>query len=115
AVHSFCPEGGRYLPSPDGKTIECSAHGSAGSPRQPISPVEANALGKLMRDFTDLTATLTFLPEGLRAVVTIYWREAKSKFFLCGCGGRFTFLSPLPCLQNHEADRRWKLKLNPKP
>jgi len=71
AVHSFCPEGGRYLLSPDGKTIECSVHGSAGSPRQPIAPVEANALGKLMRDFTDLTATLTFLPEGLRAVVTI--------------------------------------------
>src|SRR5262249_48890662 len=86
-VHSFCPEGGRYLFSPDGKTIECSVHGSAGSPRQPIAPVEANALGKLMRDFTDLKATLTFLPEGLRAVVTI----------------------------DRRADRRWKLKLNPKP
>jgi hypothetical protein len=71
AVRSFCPEGGRYLLSPDGKTIECSVHGSAGSPRQPIAPVEANSLGKLMRDFTDLTATLTFMPEGLRAVVTI--------------------------------------------
>lgn len=71
AVHSFCPEGGRYLLSPDGKTIECSVHGSAGKPRQPIAPTEANALGKLMRDFADLTATLTFMPEGLRAVVTI--------------------------------------------
>ena len=71
AVHSFCPEGGRYLLSTDGKTIECSAHGSAGSPRQPVAPAEASALGKLMLDFTDLTASLTFLPEGLRAVVTI--------------------------------------------
>src|SRR5262249_37744488 len=71
AVHSFCPEGGRYLLSPDGKTIECSVHSAAGSPRQPIAPAEVNALGKLMRDFTGLTASLTFLPEGLRAVLTV--------------------------------------------
>ncbi len=70
-VRSFCPEDGRYRLSPDGKTIECSAHGSAGSPRQPCAPAKTSALGRLMRDFADLTATLTFLPEGLRAAVTI--------------------------------------------
>ncbi len=71
AVHYFCPEGGRYLLSPDGKTIRCSVHGTALSPQQPIAPVESSALGKLLRDFADLKATLTFLEDGLHAVVTI--------------------------------------------
>ena len=71
AIHSFCPEGGRYLLSPDGRTFECTVHGSAKSPRQPLAPVETNDLGKLMRELTGLTAALTFMPEGLRAVVTI--------------------------------------------
>ena len=71
AVHYFCPEGGRYLLSPDGKTVKCSVHGTALSPQQPAAPVESSALGKLLRDFADLKATLTFLEDGLHAVVTI--------------------------------------------
>ena len=71
AVHYFCPEGGRYLLSPDGKMVKCSVHGTALSPQQPAAPAESSALGKLLRDFADLKATLTFLEDGLHAVVTI--------------------------------------------
>ncbi len=66
-----CPEGGRYLVSPDGKHCRCSIHGSALSPRQPAAPGPDSPLGKLLSGFGDMTATMTFLPEGLRAVVTI--------------------------------------------
>lgn len=71
AVHSFCPEGGEYQLSPDGRAFACSVHGTAQQPRQPIAPADASELGRLMRELKDVTATLTFLPEGLRAVVTI--------------------------------------------
>jgi len=71
ASHFFCPDDGHYLLMPDGKTISCSVHGSATSPRQPAAPVESSALGKLLGDFSDLTTTLTFLDDGLRAVVVI--------------------------------------------
>ncbi len=79
AVHSFCPEGGQYGLAPDGKAFLCSVHGSAQFPRQPAAPTETNALGKLMRELADLTATITFLPEGLRAVVTIERKEKISR------------------------------------
>jgi hypothetical protein len=71
AVHFFCPEGGRYELSPDGKAITCSLHGSALAPRQPSAPAEKGVAGKLLRQFGGMTATLTFLEDGLHAVVTI--------------------------------------------
>lgn len=71
AVHHFCPDDGRYVLSPDGKQIMCSAHGTAQSPRQPVAPIESSAQGKLLNSFSDLTTTLTFLEDGLRAVVVI--------------------------------------------
>jgi prepilin-type processing-associated H-X9-DG protein len=70
-VHFFCPEAGHYIPSPDGKTGTCSVHGSALDPRQPAAPAENSAVTKLMREFTGMTVTLTFLEDGLHAVVTI--------------------------------------------
>src|SRR5439155_1303858 len=39
-VHFFCPEGGLYLLSPDGKSMTCSFHGSALHPRQETKPLE---------------------------------------------------------------------------
>src|SRR5262249_13195354 len=70
-VHFFCPEGGQYELSPDGKTVTCSVHGSALAPRQPARPAENTGLGKLMEGLGDLTATLMFLEDGLHAVVTV--------------------------------------------
>jgi hypothetical protein len=71
AVHHFCPDDGRYLLSSDGKEVVCSVHGSARAPRQEPAPNENSAQGKLLRDFAGLTATLTFLGDGLHAVVVI--------------------------------------------
>ncbi len=71
AVHFFCPDGGRYRLSPDGKEMTCSVHGTALHPRQPAAPTARSAMGRLLDDFGGLTAELTFLEDGLHAVVTI--------------------------------------------
>jgi hypothetical protein len=71
AVHFFCPEGGRYLPSADGKTCSCSVHGNAERQRQPLAPNEAAGPGKALQNFGGLTATLTFLEDGLHAVLVL--------------------------------------------
>jgi hypothetical protein len=70
-VHFFCPDGGRYELAADGKSMTCSVHGSALTPRQESTPAKDQALGKLIAGFTGLEATLTFLEDGLHAVVTI--------------------------------------------
>jgi hypothetical protein len=71
AVHFYCPEGGKYLLSAKDKTCACSVHGSATAPEQPLAPDETKAAGKLLREFGGLTATLTFLEDGLHAVVVV--------------------------------------------
>ncbi len=70
-THFFCPDGGQYVWSDDGKDVTCSVHGSASDPRQPAAPSPASDLGRLLSDFSDMTLTLTFLEDGLHAVVTI--------------------------------------------
>jgi hypothetical protein len=67
AVHFYCPEGGRYVPAADGKTCSCSVHGNTESSRQPLAPRTAGPL----QTFGGLTATLTFLEDGLHAVVIL--------------------------------------------
>ncbi len=71
AVQFFCPEGGKYQWAADSKTIKCSIHGDALTPRQPAAPVSNSSLDKLMSSFAGATATLEFMEDGLRAVVTI--------------------------------------------
>jgi hypothetical protein len=71
AVHFFCPDGGRYERTPDGKSVVCSIHGSARAPRQPAAPAAQSAPGQLQRHFKGMTVTLTFVEDGLHAVVTI--------------------------------------------
>jgi len=71
AVHFFCPDGGRYEVSPDGTQVTCSVHGSALAPRQRTAPAAKSPMGRLMGDFAGATAELTFLEDGLHAVVTI--------------------------------------------
>lgn len=67
----FCPEGGAYNVSPDGRAVSCSVHGTASSPRQPATPSERSAAGRTMRELSNLTATLTFMEDGLHAVLTV--------------------------------------------
>lgn len=74
----FCPEGGAYHVSPDGRTVSCSIHGTASSPRQPNAPSERSAAGNTMRDLSDLTATLTFMEDGLHAVLTVNRKQGPS-------------------------------------
>ena len=69
--HLFCPEGGRYVVSSDGRTVACSIHGSVLDPRQPSAPTEASAPGQLLRELRGATATLKFTEDGLHAVVVI--------------------------------------------
>src|SRR5207253_2321722 len=70
-VQFFCPEGGHYVVAADGKAVTCAVHGSALSPKQPAAPSEKGSLGRLLREFADMTLALTFLKDGLHAVVTI--------------------------------------------
>jgi hypothetical protein len=70
-VQFFCPEGGHYVLERDGKSMTCSIHGSALAPRQPGVPAENSPLAKQLQRFGGMTATLTFMEEGLRAVVII--------------------------------------------
>lgn len=71
ATHFFCPEGGKYLLAANGKTMLCSVHGDALTPRQPAAPLNDSSLDKLMKSFSGATATLEFTEDGLRAVVSI--------------------------------------------
>ncbi|MDT5269314.1 MAG: hypothetical protein QOH49_1500 [Acidobacteriota bacterium] len=66
-----CPEGGVYHVSADGRQVSCSVHGTAADPRQPAAPSDQSAAGRTMRRLTDLTATLTFMDDGLHAVLVV--------------------------------------------
>jgi hypothetical protein len=70
-VRFFCPEGGRYLVSPDGKKCRCSVHGWDREPRQRAAPRPECPSMKLIRQFAGLSATLTFREDGLQAVLLI--------------------------------------------
>jgi hypothetical protein len=69
--HCFCPEAGHYVVSADGTSVTCSIHGSAQSPRQPAEPSEKSTPNKLLKDFKGMTVSLTFLSDGLHAIVEI--------------------------------------------
>jgi hypothetical protein len=71
AVHFFCPAGGHYQLAADGKQVTCSAHGSPTAPTQPLAPPPGSVTRRLLQDFAGLTANLTFLEEGLHAVLII--------------------------------------------
>jgi hypothetical protein len=71
AVHFFCPEGGHYVLSPEGRSCSCSIHGSANDQKQPLAANDRDGPGKLLHNFGGLTASLTFLEDGLHAVVIL--------------------------------------------
>lgn len=71
AVHFFCPDGGNYQVSPDGKQVTCTVHGTAAAPRQLPAPSPRSPMGRLIKDFGGATAELSFLEDGLHAIVTV--------------------------------------------
>jgi hypothetical protein len=70
-VHFFCPEGGHYKVTPDGKTCTCTVHGWGREPRQRAAPQPDSPSAKLMRQFAGMSTTLTFRKDGLQAVLLI--------------------------------------------
>ena len=70
-AHAFCPDGGKYEVSPDGQQVQCSLHGTAMAPRQLAAPSAGSPMGQVLKEFGGLVAQLTFLEDGLHAVVTI--------------------------------------------
>jgi hypothetical protein len=69
-AHFFCPEGGHYLLSPDGKTCRCSVHGTVFEPKQGTEPSQKGSAAAL-QGLSGVTAALTFQKDGLHAVVEI--------------------------------------------
>lgn len=68
-LHFFCPEGGEYVR--DGLGVRCTHHGTALDPHQAAVPQDNAAIDAMLREFTGLTVTLTFLEDGLHAVLVI--------------------------------------------
>jgi hypothetical protein len=68
-VRPYCPDGGRYQHA--GGSCNCSVHGGWHDRRQPDAPSQESATATTVRSFAGLTATLTFLEDGLHVVVTI--------------------------------------------
>jgi hypothetical protein len=68
-LHFFCPAGGQYVR--DGMGVRCSHHGTALDPRQAAVPQDNAAIDTMLRGFSGLTVTLTFLDDGLHAVLLI--------------------------------------------
>lgn len=70
-THGHCPDGGTYRITRSGQ-CECAIHGQAYvNPRQLMAPSPHSHTMKSLAHFRGLAATLTFLEDGLHAVVTI--------------------------------------------
>jgi hypothetical protein len=68
----FVPaDGGKYLLAKDGKNITHSIYGSQIEPRQLTAPAVGGSHANLLSAFSGATAELTFLDDGLHAVLTI--------------------------------------------
>ena len=66
-----CPEGGVYHVSADGRQVSSSDHRTAADPRQTAAPSDQSPAGRTMRRLSDLTATLSFMDDGLHAVLVV--------------------------------------------
>jgi hypothetical protein len=67
-THFFCPEGGLYMRDSSGIAIACGTHGTVLSPRQPLAPNEATSA---IKGISGITMSLTFLEDGLHAVLEV--------------------------------------------
>ncbi|MEX2137927.1 MAG: hypothetical protein WD894_01610 [Pirellulales bacterium] len=75
-VHFVPPDGGKYLLSSDGRSIAHSLYGSQINPQQHATPATGGKHAELLKGFSGATAELTFLEDGLHAVLTIERKEA---------------------------------------
>lgn len=66
----FCPCGGHYHQEVPGAAVECSVHGSLDLPTQPRESVDSN-LVRLTDHLGDVSLHLSFLDDGLHAIVTV--------------------------------------------
>jgi hypothetical protein len=66
----FCPCGGHYMKTKDGRIV-CSVHGDAVHPRQPAVNAPNGASLKMLNSFSEIRVALTFLEDGLHAVLEI--------------------------------------------
>jgi len=70
-----CPEHGTYELSADGLHVNCSVHGTALEPRQPLRPSPDSRLGELMHQLREVRLVLSFLEDGLHGVVDLEIQE----------------------------------------
>jgi hypothetical protein len=68
---AFCPDGGHYHLTADGKLVRCTVHGTTYLSKQQLTPNTKAKLGKLSQELKQVTAELTFTKEGLHAVLTM--------------------------------------------
>ena len=73
----YCPDGGRYALSADGKQVVCEHHGSRERPRQAAAPSTGTKSGRLLNKFGGVTASITLTEEGLRAVLSVEYDRKK--------------------------------------
>ncbi len=65
------PDGGQYVLAPDGKSVAHTLYGSELAPKQTGELAKGGEMARLMQQFAGATAELTFVEDGLHAVLTI--------------------------------------------
>jgi hypothetical protein len=71
----FCPDGGKYELSADGRACRCSVHGGHDDPHQPPGPTPASPTGRVLKSFGGLTAAVRFEEDGLRVILSVDRKE----------------------------------------
>ena len=65
-----CPCGGHYVRTQDGRIV-CSVHGDADHPQQPVPDAPHGGSLEMLNSFSEIRVLLTFLEDGLHAVLEI--------------------------------------------
>ncbi|MDA1230336.1 MAG: DUF1559 domain-containing protein, partial [Planctomycetota bacterium] len=65
-----CPCGGHYVRTKDGRVV-CEVHGNADHPQQPAPDAENGGSLEMLNSFSEIRVLLTFLEDGLHAVLEI--------------------------------------------
>jgi len=66
-----CPCGGHYyIRTQDGRIV-CSVHGDANHPQQPVPDAPNGGSLEMLNSFSEIRVLLTFLEDGLHAVLEI--------------------------------------------
>ena len=65
-----CPCGGHYIRTQDGRIV-CSVHGDANHPQPPVPDASNGGSLEMLNSFSEIRVLLTFLEDGLHAVLEI--------------------------------------------